>query len=152
MKKVSKGFTLIEIMIVVAVVAILAAIAVPSYSDYVLRAKRVDAANKLMDIANRQQQYFLDNRSYGTAAQLYVTAAQLLLAQGSCATNDIESEEANYCITITIPNPQDGTYSLSAAPQGSQVDDSSDCTTITYNSSGQTGNTGSATTKACWGG
>jgi type IV pilus assembly protein PilE len=59
-----RGFTLIEVMIVVAIVAILAAIAVPAYSDYVRRGKIVEATTALSDFRTRMEQYFLDNRTY----------------------------------------------------------------------------------------
>lgn len=64
--KQTKGFTLIELMITVAIVAILAAIALPSYQSHIRKARRVEAQAYLMDLAQRQQQYFTDNRSYAT--------------------------------------------------------------------------------------
>jgi type IV pilus assembly protein PilE len=61
------GFTLIEVMITVAIVAIIAAIAVPSYSDYVTRSRLVEAKSGLADMRTRLEQHFLDNRAYPTA-------------------------------------------------------------------------------------
>jgi len=63
----SAGFTLIELMIVVVIVAILAAIAYPNYIDYVTRGYRSEGQQWLMDLAQRQEQYFLDRRAYATA-------------------------------------------------------------------------------------
>jgi type IV pilus assembly protein PilE len=59
-----RGFTLIELMIVVAIAAILAAVAVPMYRDYVLRGRIIDATSKLSDFRVRMEQYFMDNRTY----------------------------------------------------------------------------------------
>jgi type IV pilus assembly protein PilE len=59
-----QGFTLIEIMVTVAIVAILAAIAVPSYSEYVMRAKITDAVSALSDMSVKMERYFQDNRIY----------------------------------------------------------------------------------------
>jgi type IV pilus assembly protein PilE len=58
------GFTLIEVMIVVAIVAVLVAIALPSYSDYIRRGKILDATNKLSSDRVKMEQWFLDNRTY----------------------------------------------------------------------------------------
>ena len=60
----SSGFTLIEVMITVAIVAILAAIAVPSYTEYLQRARITEATSALADMRNKMEQYFQDNRSW----------------------------------------------------------------------------------------
>lgn len=76
-----RGFTLIELMITVAIVAILAAVALPSYSRYVLRARITDALAGLSDMRLKMEQYFQDNRTYvgacvaGTVAPLPATTA-----------------------------------------------------------------------------
>ena len=62
-----RGFTLIELMIVVAVVALLAAVGYPSYRDHVARSQRSQGQQVLSDIAQRQEQFLLDSRSYATA-------------------------------------------------------------------------------------
>jgi type IV pilus assembly protein PilE len=65
-KNLEGGFTLIEVMVVVVIVAILATIAFPSYQDSVRKAARRAAQGALLDIASRQQQFFLDNRAYAS--------------------------------------------------------------------------------------
>ena len=68
MKKRQSGFTLIEIMIVVAIVGILAAIAVPQYTDYILRSQLVEGHTGLQDMRVRMEQFYQDNRTYDGAA------------------------------------------------------------------------------------
>jgi type IV pilus assembly protein PilE len=61
-----QGFTLIELMITVAVIAILAAIAVPNYTDYITRSKFTEAHGQLADLRVKMEQYYMDNRRYST--------------------------------------------------------------------------------------
>jgi type IV pilus assembly protein PilE len=70
MKRRQEGFTLIELMIVVAVVAILATVAFPAYTRYMMRMHRTQAQSYLMQIAQFQQQYFLDSRGFASASVL----------------------------------------------------------------------------------
>ena len=82
--KLQKGFTLIELMIVVAIIGILASVAVPAYQDYVTRGKLMEATSTLSDGRIKMEQFFQDNRSYvgGTcpAATKYFTYACSLLS------------------------------------------------------------------------
>lgn len=70
-----RGFTLIEVMITVAVIAILAAVALPNYIEYVTRSKLVEAKTNLSDMRTRLEQYFLDNRAYPDACLAYAAGA-----------------------------------------------------------------------------
>jgi len=143
-KKTTKnsGFTLIELMIVVAIIAILTAVALPSYRSYVIKAKRADATNLLTDIANQQIQYFMDNRSYGK-----LDNTGLNMTQGSCSAGEASSVEGHYCISIT-PTTPDSSYTLKATPQGGQAEDT-ECATITLDSVETKGSSGGGT--QCWG-
>ena len=67
MKKRNEGFTLIELMVTVAIVAILAAVALPAYTDYVKRGKIVEAPSNLANFRVQMEQFYQDNRNYGTA-------------------------------------------------------------------------------------
>ena len=64
----NRGFTLIEVMVTVAIIAILAAVALPQYSAYVRRAQITDAVNQLSDMRVRLERFYQDNRNYGSTA------------------------------------------------------------------------------------
>ena len=71
------GFTLMELMIVVAIVAILASIALPAYQSQIKRSKRVAAQGDMMDIANREQRFLLATRTYATKTTLETSGFSL---------------------------------------------------------------------------
>lgn len=106
------GFTLIEMMITVAIVGILAAVAYPAYTQYMIRANRAAAQSEMMDIANRQQQFLMTNRSYATKA--------VLEASGYGLPAGISSK---YSYSITVGAGAVPTYTLTFTPSGSQVSD-----------------------------
>ncbi|MES2247045.1 MAG: type IV pilin protein [Pseudomonadota bacterium] len=108
----SRGFTLIEVMITVAIVAILASIALPNYRQYVIRSKRSAAQAQMMDIANRQQQFLIANRSYANTTTL--------TASGYSLPAEVAS---NYSYTVTVPTSTPPAFTITFTPIGSQVGD-----------------------------
>lgn len=116
----SKGFTLIELMIALVVIAILAAIAVPAYRDSVIKGNRRAAQTAVLDLANLQQQFFVSNRAYGSAAALGYTLPP------EVATH--------YDLAITVNNAATPpTFLLTLTPKGGQAKDGA----LTVNSAGR---------------
>jgi type IV pilus assembly protein PilE len=97
------GFTLIELMVVCAIAAILAAIAVPSYALFMTKSRRGDTESTLMDIAQREQQYLIDARAY----------APNIAALGTTIPADVT---AYYTITINVPAAVPPTFTITATP------------------------------------
>jgi len=81
----ARGFTLIEVMIVVAIVGILAAAALPLYNDYVRRARIVDATSALADARTRMERHFLDNRTYVGGCQDWSTKSFKIGCDGAAS-------------------------------------------------------------------
>jgi len=124
-KKNALGFTLLELMIVIAIIAILASIAYPSYQDSVRKARRGDAQAALVEASSFMERYFTENNTY----------------VGAAWPADIVSDF--YALTVAVPSQL--AFVLQAAPQNDQVND--DCKTMTLNQVGAKATTGTA---GCW--
>lgn len=107
--KSQKGITLIELMIVVVIVAILASIAVPSYSAYIVRSNRRAAQATMMEIATRQHQFFAANRAYASAADLGYTLPTEV--------------SANYAYSVTLTAGPPPGFTITMTPSGRQAGD-----------------------------
>ncbi|EKP0306933.1 type IVa pilus pseudopilin TppA [Aeromonas veronii] len=129
-----RGFSLIELMIVIAIVAILGTIAYPAYQQYVLTSHRVEAKKMLLDAANRQETYFMDfNRYTSSAADLNISD---------------DSESGFYHLVISAGT---NTFILFATASGAQGSDS-DCIIFSIDQDGTRSATrlGDTVNDACW--
>ena len=125
-----------ELMITVAIIGILAAISLPSYTEYVKKTKRSEAKVELMKLAQMQESYFVQNMSYAKALGTETGGLGL--------TAPFSSENGTYVITLTtIPGSCAATtaspctgFSLSAAPQGSQATNDTECGSFTLTNTG----------------
>ena len=112
MLKRQHGFTLIELMVTVAIIAILAAIAYPSYRDSVVRSRRTDAKNALTQAMANMERSYTQNNTYVTT----ICGGNPLICPGSCNGGGFcTSTEGNYTITLT-PVPTATTFTILATP------------------------------------
>lgn len=140
--KTRRGFTLIEMMIVVVVIAILAVLVLPSYQGVVMKARRTDAKTALTTASQTLERYSTENPLTGYAnATVSDTAGATVIAR---ATTD----DGHYRLTLTDKTATG--YVLSAVPQGAQANDG--CKTFTLNQRGERGVSADATRSArdCW--
>ncbi len=136
MKSKNRGVTLIELMVVILVVGILAAFAVPSYRQYLLRTHRAEAKSALLNLAAAQEKFYLQNNIYATDGELTDAAPDGL---GMTAT----TENGYYSIEITAADA-DG-FSATATAEDGQADDGH-CATFTIDQAGAK----TATSADCW--
>ncbi|MFT6387427.1 MAG: type IV pilus assembly protein PilE [Cellvibrionaceae bacterium] len=134
----NKGFTLIELMVVVAIVATLAAVALPSYQQYVLAGKRAEGVAFALDIASRQERHFAQYSRY--AITLTGTTSATVLAMVSA-----NSENGEYTARITQDNGIT-TYTIIVDPNFADAE----CENLTLVNNGVRGETGSGTVADCW--
>lgn len=115
-KKNQRGFTLIELMIVVAILAILASVAWPSYREQVRSGNRADAQGALMGLAQAMERHFTEKGTYkGAAAADADTGAPQIFATES----PLDGSSKSYDLRITAAS--DVTYTLQAQPKGGQI-------------------------------
>jgi type IV pilus assembly protein PilE len=136
------GFTLIELMITVAIVAILATIASTSYNSQVQKSRRTDARSAILDLAGREEKLFSTTNAYSAVASDLGYAAAGTPWPIAVGSN-------YYNVGVTVGNPPT-TYVITATPINSQVSDTQ-CTTLFVDQTGLQSSTGSATTATCWG-
>ena len=128
-----RGFTLIELIIVIAIVALLVAVALPSYRDHVRKSRRAEAQAYLMAVAGRQQQFLVDSRGYAA------TLATINIPMPA-------SVVASYDVTMAAAAGPPPTFILSAAPKAGTDQVYEKCQTLTIDQTGAK----TASLSSCW--
>lgn len=105
------GFTLIELMVVVAIVAVLGMVALPTFRDHLIRGQLTDGTNGLATIRAQMERYYLDNRTYASVSATIVTP---------CAATDNSVVFGNFRISCAAP-PDATTYTLQAVGSGASA-------------------------------
>ncbi len=138
--------TLIELMVVVAIVAIVFALAFPSYERYVVRTKRAVAQNALLQVADRQQQFFMDNKQFAANLTNLGFNANPFVVDDEGSTTVAADGDAVY--SVTLSNVTQTTWTATAAPLHGQLSRDTDCGSLSITQAGTKASSGGGAN--CW--
>jgi type IV pilus assembly protein PilE len=140
------GITFLELLIVVVIIGILAAFAYPSYMRYVADTKRTAATSILLQIADRQQQSFMDNKTYAAdLVDLGFPANPLVVGDDG---RPLTSSDTQSVYSVALSNVGVTTYTITATPLHAQQALDTECGTMTLNQAGAKGSAGPV--EDCW--
>lgn len=140
------GVTLIELLIVVVIISIIAAFAYPSYTQFVVRAKRTAGKAMLLQVADRQQQFFMDNKRYANSLTLLGFPANPFMIGDDGDYVAVGDSDRVYMITVATPTST--SFTATAVPQMFMASEDTDCANLFLLQTGEKGQTGGGDN--CW--
>jgi type IV pilus assembly protein PilE len=142
-----RGVTLIELMIVIVILAVIASFAYPSYMNYVVDTKRTAATSILLQVADRQQQFFMDNKRFtNDLTNLGFANNPLVIADDGRPMANAADSDSTYSVALT--NVTATTYTITAAPLNGQASRDAECGSLTLNQTLMKGSSGGG--DDCW--
>jgi type IV pilus assembly protein PilE len=142
-KSEDNGFTLIELMIAIAIIAILAAIAIPNYSQYIVRSKLTESTSALADVRVRMEQFYQDNRNYGTTTSCSNTSLPISAPASDYFTFTCGTTTGAQSYTITASSQAGKGLGASAGDYAYTVNQANQKSTTKYKGT-------TKTNKSCW--
>jgi len=147
-----RGFTLIELMIAVAIIGILLRLAFPAYQNSVMKSRRADAKTALLDLAQREERFLATQNLYTASAPALGYAYTATITPASPMT--IQNGSASfYTLAVVASAPTSttpATFSATATPTGTQLSKDTQCGAFTINSTGQQTISGTGNPTDCW--
>jgi len=141
------GFTLMELMIVLAIVAILLGVGLPGYQNIILKSNRAAGKGVLLDVASRQEQYFINNKAYSNNLQTGLGyPANPFFINNQADKTAASTSDSVYQISVALVG---SVYTVTATPVSRQLKDTR-CGTLTITSTGVKGENGTQSVAECW--
>jgi len=141
-----RGVTILELMIVMVIIAIISSVAYPSYMRYIVSSKRKAATSALLQISDKQQQFFMDNKSFANDLTLLGLPANphIISDDGMAAAAD----DADAVYSLSLSDIAAATYTITATPLNSQLARDTHCGNLTLDQAGVRSTSGAG--EGCW--
>ena len=146
--RIAKGFTLVELLIVVVIMSILATVGYGSYTGYVTKSHRQAAKNLLYQIADRQEQFFQDNRVYANQLTALGYAENTMALDGDGQLVPGSHADINYALSFAAAAAN--TFTVQIEPKAIQASRDAKCGTLSLTETGLRNSSGTAPVNDCW--